>query len=190
MTGDGRGHHHPLIMPSQGADSERIVIVRGGPERIPDLQPLWQSLHEHHAAIAPHLTEVGPVRSPEESWHVRRRLYMEWLSEPDAFVLIAEDASRPIAYALVHMRGEEETWASGDRIAELETLTVLPAYRNRGIGRTLIDAVYDELRRIGVAQLGVSVIASNDDAIHFYERLGLHEFVVSYLGNVPAEKEA
>ena len=69
-------------------------IVRAGSERIDDLQPLWESLHEHHATIAPHLEELGPVRDPGQSWAVRRELYEEWLEEPDAFVLLAEVGRR------------------------------------------------------------------------------------------------
>lgn len=173
-------------MHDQDTEADRVSIVRGGPERIPDLQPLWESLHEHHAAVAPHLEAVGPVRAPEQSWRVRRALYEEWLVEPDAFVLVAEAGPRPVAYALVHMRGAEETWVTGERVAELETLTVLPEYRSRGIGRALIDGVYAELRRLRVAHMGVGVIATNDEAIRFYERLDLHPFVVVYLGKVPA----
>jgi ribosomal protein S18 acetylase RimI-like enzyme len=174
-------------MHEQEKRDDGLVIVRAGPERIPDLQPLWESLHEHHAAVAPHLEVVGPVRAAAQSWRVRRALYEEWLSEPDAFVLVAEASARPVAYALVHMRGPEETWVTGDRVAELETLTVLPEYRGHGLGRALIDAVYAELRRLEVAHMAVGVIATNDDAIRFYERLDLHPFVVVYLGNVPAD---
>jgi ribosomal protein S18 acetylase RimI-like enzyme len=177
-------------VPGPVIDSEGIVIRRGGAERIPDLQPLWESLHEHHAAVAPHLKAIGPVRAPEQSWEVRRALYEEWLPEPDAFVLVAEDGSRPVAYALVHMRGTEETWVTGERVAELETLTVLPEYRGQGLGRALMDAVHAELRRLGISHWAVGVIATNDDAIRFYERLDLHPFVVIYLGNVPAEPGA
>ena len=36
-----------------------IRIVRGKSERIDDLQPLWESLSKHHAAVAPHLQELG-----------------------------------------------------------------------------------------------------------------------------------
>ena len=178
------------LMPGPVIDSGGIVIQRGGSERIPDLQPLWESLHEHHAAVATHLTAIGPVRAPGQSWEVRRALYEEWLAEPDAFVLVAQDGSRPVAYALVHMRGTEETWVTGDRVAELETLTVLPEYRSHGLGRALIDAVHGELRRLGVTQWAVGVIATNDDALRFYERLDLHPFVVIYLGTVPADTEA
>jgi ribosomal protein S18 acetylase RimI-like enzyme len=164
------------------------VIRRVGLEQLTRLRPLWESLHEHHVRVAPHLEQLGPVRSAAQSWRVRSALYRQWLAEPDAFALLAEADGVAVGYALVHMRGEEESWRTGARIAELETLAVMPRYRGRGIGTALIGAVHAELRRIGVAQLGVSVIATNRDAIRFYERLGLLSFCVSYIGTVaPAQ---
>jgi ribosomal protein S18 acetylase RimI-like enzyme len=166
-------------------DAAQFAIRRGGRDEIPLLRPLWESLHEHHVAVAPHLRQLGPVRASRQSWQVRSELYEEWLAEPDAFVLLAERDEIPIGYALVRMRGPEESWETGERIAELETLAVLPGHRDHGTGRRLVKAVYDELRRIDVRQLEVGVIATNADAIRFYERLGLLPFTVSYIGNVP-----
>jgi GNAT superfamily N-acetyltransferase len=159
-------------------------IVRAGIERIDDLQPLWESLHEHHATIAPHLEELGPVRRPDESWAVRRELYESWLAEPDAFVLIAETDREPIGYALVHLRGPEETWQTGERIGVLETLTVLAGERGRGVGTAMFERIYAELRRLGVRELEVAVISKNAAALRFYERHGLLPFTVSFLGQV------
>jgi GNAT superfamily N-acetyltransferase len=159
-------------------------IVRAGIERIDDLQPLWESLHEHHATVAPHLEELGPVRTPDQSWAVRRELYEEWLSEPDAFVLLAEVNRDPIGYALVHLRGPEETWATGDRIGVLETLAVLPDERGRGVGTALFERIYAELRELSVKELQVAVISKNAEALRFYERHGLLPFTVSYMGRV------
>lgn len=105
--------------------------------------------------------------------------------ESDAFVLIADCTGGAVGYAVVHMRSGEETWGTGGRVAKLETLTVLPGFRARGIGSALIERVFEELRGIGVANLGVSVIAANRRAVRFYERLGLLPFTVSYLGSVP-----
>ena len=85
-----------------------LPIVRDGPERIDELRPLLESLSAHDAEVAPHLAALGGLRTPAESWAVRRALYEEWLAEPDAFILIAEAASEPVGYALVHMRGPEE----------------------------------------------------------------------------------
>jgi GNAT superfamily N-acetyltransferase len=159
-------------------------IVRAGIERIDDLQPLWESLHEHHATVAPHLEKLGPVRAPDQSWAVRRELYEGWLAEPDAFVLLAEVNREPIGYALVHLRGPEETWETGERIGVLETLTVLPDERGRGVGSALFERIYAELRGLGVTELEVAVISKNAAALRFYERHGLLPFTVSFMGRV------
>ena len=45
-------------MPAQALSDEGIIVVRAGSERIADLQPLWESLHEHYAAVARHLTDL------------------------------------------------------------------------------------------------------------------------------------
>jgi ribosomal protein S18 acetylase RimI-like enzyme len=162
-----------------------VEIVRAGAERIPDLQPLWESLSRHHAEVAPELAVLGEVRAEADSWAVRRELYEEWLRDPDAFVLIAEAQGEPVGYAMVELRGPEETWATGDRVAELETLAVLPGHRGKGIGSALVERMHEELRRLGVGQSVVSVIATNVDAVRFYERLGLTRFLVTFAGQVP-----
>jgi ribosomal protein S18 acetylase RimI-like enzyme len=167
----------------------RLEIVRAGEERKDDLRPLWESLSQHHAEVAPQLTAVGERRAPEDSWAVRRALYKGLFAEPDTFVLIAEHRSSPVGYALVHLRGPEETWASGDRVAELETLTVLPDSRGRGIGTALLEAVFSELRALGVRQWAVGSIASNADAIRFYEGFDVIPFMVAFIGNVPGRSD-
>ena len=116
-----------------------MEIVRAGAERIPDLQPLWESLSRHHAEVAPELAVLGEVRAEADSWAVRRGLYEDWLKDPEAFVLIAESQGEPVGYAVVQVRGPEETWATGDRVAQLETLTVLPGHRGQGIGSALVE---------------------------------------------------
>jgi ribosomal protein S18 acetylase RimI-like enzyme len=162
-----------------------VDIVRAGAERIPDLQPLWESLSRHHADVAPELAMLGDGRAAADSWAVRRALYEHWLQHSDAFVLIAESQGEPVGYAMVELRGPEETWATGDRVAELETLAVLPEHRGQGIGSALVERMHEELRRLGVDHFVVSVIASNADAVRFYERLGLTRFLVTFAGQVP-----
>jgi ribosomal protein S18 acetylase RimI-like enzyme len=166
---------------SEPADD--LVILRAGAERIGDLQPLWEAMHRHHAAVAPEMRAIGPERLPSESWTVRRRHYEHVLAEPGAFALIAELAGRPVGYALVRVRGSEETWETGP-VADLESLSVLEGHRGRAIGQRLVDAMRDELRSAGIAHWSVAVIVSNQDAIRFYERQRLQPYLVTYIGNV------
>jgi ribosomal protein S18 acetylase RimI-like enzyme len=152
-------------------DLTDVEIVRAGPERIPDLQPLWRSLHEHHMAVAQPSHAEG--RSGDESWARRRRSYERWLAEPGAFALIAQRAGRPVGYAVVRLVEGSQSWGTADRIAELETLALLPDARGSGIGTRLMDAVSDQLAELGIRDLSVAVAAGNEDALRFYERRGL-----------------
>jgi ribosomal protein S18 acetylase RimI-like enzyme len=148
---------------------EDLVIVRGGPERIPDLEPLWLALRDHHHSVT---ADWGPVHDDTTSWDRRRRAYERWLREPDAFVLVAEQDGRAVGYALVRVSGPSPTWAGLERSGEIETLSVLPGARGRGIGAALLEAVDAELDRIGVAETVLTVVEPNVGARRFYERLG------------------
>jgi ribosomal protein S18 acetylase RimI-like enzyme len=51
-------------------------------------------------------------------------------------------------------------------------VAVGPAYRGRGIGRSLMQNVEDRLRSLGCPKLNLQVRASNSEAVRFYEKLG------------------
>jgi len=160
-----------------------LRIVRAGPERIADLEVLWKALQDHHARIAPVRAGLR-ARSADAAWERRRPKYEALLATPSAFVLIAERAGRPVGYALVHLAEASHGYESGERVGEVETLSVLGAERGNGIGSALIDAVERELATQGVRELRLSVLAGNDDALRFYERRGMMPFAHVLLGPV------
>jgi ribosomal-protein-alanine N-acetyltransferase len=57
----------------------------------------------------------------------------------------------------------------GHRLAWIATLAVLPEYRRRGIGRTLLQTCEEQLK---VAQIRLNVRASNQAAVHLYKEAG------------------
>jgi len=65
-----------------------------------------------------------------------------------------------------------DTWRTGDRIAEVETLCLDPAARGEGIGSALLDRVDEELAADGVDDVLIGAIVTNTDAIRLYERRG------------------
>ncbi len=87
--------------------------------------------------------------------------------------MIAERSGDVVGYALVSMGESPAGWEYGERLADVETLSVLPAMRGQGIGTLLMDALEDELVRLGIAEFRVLVIAANADALRFYEHRGL-----------------
>lgn len=159
-----------------------IEIRRAGVESVEELRPLWEELTRHHLEVASELEALGPARPMADAWAIRRASIVAWLERPDGFALIAEADGAAVGFALVHGRGPEAIWDSGDRVAELETLVVAPGHRGRGIGTQLMDRVYAELGRGGVEHLTVSVLAPNAEAIRFYERFGMRPMRASLFG--------
>lgn len=155
-----------------------VAIVRGGPELIGELKPLWLAMVHHHAEVAP---ELGPVHDDDETWRRRSADYEQWLREDDAFVLVARerDADEAIGYALVTVNPASPTWREPERVGTVESLAVLPDRRGAGVGRALLDRVREELARIGVHETRLTVVAANAAARRFYERLGFEEAFVA-----------
>jgi ribosomal protein S18 acetylase RimI-like enzyme len=63
-----------------------------------------------------------------------------------------------------------------DQICEMKRLYVRPAYRGKGVGRKLVDAVIAEGRDIGYQRMRLDTIESSmRDAIALYRRRGFRE---------------
>jgi GNAT superfamily N-acetyltransferase len=126
-------------------------IVEAGVERVPELEPLWAALHDHHGSIA---EAVAPTRELADSWERRRAQYERWLAAADARLLIAERSGTAIGYAVVRIEPGPATWDVGERVAELETLAVLAEARGAGVGRLLVAAARELARSAGAAHGG------------------------------------
>ncbi len=161
-------------------------IVKAGVERVDELEPLWLALHEHQTSVDPAIDGIPP-RPLDQTWPLRRANYLRWLQgDPDAFVLIAEaEDDEPIAYALVSIDAADDTHVTGERIAELQSLSVLPSHRNVGLGTRMMEAVFAELRSLGIHELVIAMIATNEPARRFYERFGFRPWLTVALGKVP-----
>ena len=138
------------------------------------VEPLWIAVHHRHAETMP---ELAPFVGDDESWAVRKGLYEELLVKPDTLLLLAFDGSAAIGYGLAHVMALEDswipdTWQTGQRIGELESLSVLPEYRGSGLGSVLLDQLEAHLRARGARDLILGVLPGNDDAIRLYQRRG------------------
>lgn len=151
-----------------------LRIGEAGPERIPDLEPLWRSLYEHHRKIA---AGVAGVRPYEDTWRQRQGQYRGWLGgEEEAGLLIAERGERAVGYAFLTAGPGAATWDLGDRVAELETLAVHADERGGGVGAALVEAGRRWARERGAGTLAVGLAHTNEGARRFYEREGFTPF--------------
>jgi GNAT superfamily N-acetyltransferase len=146
------------------------------------LEPLWNALQEHHSRITPELAAGTPRRTAAEAWERRRAKYERWLAQPDSFYVVAGRATEPLGYAFVTVGPGYASWATGERLAELETLSVLPTARGAGVGAALLDAVWEHLAGLGVEDMAITTTTTNVDSHRFYERHGFEQRFVVYYG--------
>jgi ribosomal protein S18 acetylase RimI-like enzyme len=151
-----------------------LSIDRGSIEDVDSLEPLWVAVHHAHAAAMP---ELAPYVSDAETWARERPIYVELLAKPDTLLLLARDGDELVGYALAHVSPVDETWIpdtwrTGPRIGELESIGVVAQRRGEGIGSALMDAVERELAALGVDDLVLGVLPGNDGARRLYERRG------------------
>ncbi|HEX3299617.1 MAG TPA: GNAT family N-acetyltransferase [Actinomycetota bacterium] len=158
-------------------------IALAGVDALPSIEPLTRSLHEHHRTVDPAIPGV-PLRDTDAWWAVRSERYRAWLAEPDTFLLVAEDDGVAAGYALVTFRERDDSNATGDRFAELQSLAVTPDRRGEGLGTALLHEVYREVRRRGAEEMVIGVLATNEAAMRLYEREGFRPWVVLTLGKL------
>jgi ribosomal protein S18 acetylase RimI-like enzyme len=138
------------------------------------VEPLWVAVHHQHTETMP---QLAPFVSDDETWRVRRRLYEELLAKPDTLLLLAFAGEAAVGYGLAHVMSVDDswiadTWVTGPRIGEIESLSVLPQYRGSGLGSELLDRLEQHLDAIGVQDLMLGALPGNTDAIRLYERRG------------------
>lgn len=151
-------------------------------DRLDAVEPMWNALQRHHVKVTPQLDPQTPKRGLAEAWRVRRSKYVGWLQDPETFFVIAEAAGEPVGYAFVTVGPPYASWMTGERIAELETLSVLPEHRGGGVGAALIEATWTRLAERGVEDMAITTTKTNVDAQRFYEREGFSQSFVVYHG--------
>jgi ribosomal protein S18 acetylase RimI-like enzyme len=151
-----------------------LTITRAGAEALDRLRPLWLELHHHHQAVGG--PALGPYVDDDESWTACRATYAKLLAG-EGFAFLAERGDELVGYALVAVMPSSETllddtWRVGERVAEIETVSVAPAERGAGIGSALLDRVDAELAAAGIEDVLIGAVVTNADAIRLYERRG------------------
>ena len=104
-------------------------------EELDAVEPLWNALQEHHARLTPNLGGSAPKRGLAEAWQRRRAKYEHWLDDSESFFVIAESGTRPVGCAFITVGPGFASWQTGDRLADLQTLSVMPGHQGIGVER-------------------------------------------------------
>jgi GNAT superfamily N-acetyltransferase len=112
------------------------------------------------------LREHGIKRSPDV---LARVLEVAITDMGRSFLMLARDGDRVVGVAYVATILSAEHCG---RVAWLEELYVLPAFRSRGAGTALLTAVLERARAVGVVAMDLEIDAGHRRAESLYRRFG------------------
>jgi GNAT superfamily N-acetyltransferase len=162
------------LVPHGPSLPEGVTAAFGTAADIDRLRPFWLALHRIHQQADP---DLAPHVDDATSWARRHALYEHCLESADAFLLLVRREGDLIGYVMVAVEPDgdvlwSDTWQVGDKVAELETMYLVPEERGQGLGGLLLDIVEAELEARGIRDLAIGAVPGNTGALRFYERRG------------------
>jgi GNAT superfamily N-acetyltransferase len=154
--------------------SERSVLVR--PIEEPDFEewlPLWDGYNAFYG-------RAGPTALPLEITKITWQRFFD-PAEP-VFALVAEDRSKLVG--LTHYLYHRSTTRT-ELTCYLQDLFTTPAQRGRGIGRALIEGVYDRARSAGIRRVYWQTQESNAAGRLLYVKVARYSGFIVYTAEMP-----
>jgi ribosomal protein S18 acetylase RimI-like enzyme len=116
------------------------------------------------------IVELENLCFPREHAYSRRQLrYL--LTKANSSVLVETTDALVRGFLIILYR-------RGTIVAGIETINVDPVFRKKGIGRRLLSAAEELLRKKGIQKIRLEVAITNQAAIQLYENAGFQNSMV------------
>ena len=113
---------------------------------------------------------IDRIQGAKRLWPIIRIMRVFFPLFRDALCgFIAEEENKPVGLINYMRQRDEPEWY-------IANVTVLPAYRRRGIARLLVEATLEELRNRKARAAFLDVLVGNDPAFRLYQELGFEAF--------------
>lgn len=110
---------------------------------------------------------VGPIRGHDWRWRKVRHIDADIAANADG-IFVAADGERPVGYITTTLDRDAG-------IGRIPNLAVHPDYQGQGLGRRLIEAALNHMRKEGLDIAKIETLAQNDVGSSFYPRMGFRE---------------
>ncbi|WP_373954669.1 GNAT family N-acetyltransferase [Exiguobacterium acetylicum] len=136
------------------------------PEDFQALIPLFQQIHDQHVALRPDHYRPHEMPVPED-------LFLSQLENPDYALLVAEQDGLAGVIVLKEDVVEGSGFVFDTHYLRVISLVVADTHQKQGVGRRLMQAAYAHAETIGCDKIELGVDDANQEAIAFYETLGM-----------------
>jgi GNAT superfamily N-acetyltransferase len=124
----------------------------------------------HAAALPTWFKPPSPSQFPPE-------MVAALVVDPNTFLFVGEVESLAAGYALAKVIKQAETpWRFGHSMVFIDQIGVRDAYRRRGVGRALVDAVRSAARDVGISRVALDVWAFNASGQAFFQACGFEPY--------------
>lgn len=111
----------------------------------------------------------------------------ELLAQTNAQAFIAYSDGQAVGYILFMIRKQaENVFSPGRRWLYVDQISVEPEWLKHGIGRQLLQAVFDIAREVGIEELEVDTWAFNARAQAFFKSFGFQPKIIRHWMRVEA----
>ena len=136
------------------------------PDDFQALIPLFQQIHDQHVALRPDHYRPYEMPVPED-------LFLSQLENPDYALLVAEQDGLAGVIVLKEDIVEGSGFVFDTHYLRVISLVVADTHQKQGVGRRLMQAAYAHAETIGCDKIELGVDDANQEAIAFYETLGM-----------------
>ena len=99
----------------------------------------------------------------EPVFRFSRRAMRGFAEAENAVTVLSESGSELVGFCIAQIEG---------KIGYVVTLDVAPAWRRRGLARSLMAELESRVHAIGALSMALHVYAGNESAMRFYENIG------------------
>jgi ribosomal protein S18 acetylase RimI-like enzyme len=137
---------------------------------IPEIVGIWGELALHHAQL-----DAAFATSPR--WQEEYRYFVHsLLGRDDALAVVAVHQGRLVGYG-VGRTSILPGFFQQRRRGYIHDVVTREAYRRRGIGRRLVDALLRWMRDTEVSSVELTVAVRNEAAVAFWQRMGFDTYM-------------
>ena len=108
------------------------------------------------------------------------------LNEPTIIILVAELGGEVIGYTYAGVEGNDYMSLRGPA-GVLHDIVVDPAQRGHGVGRMLLDATIEALRKRGAPRVVLETAEKNEEAQRLFDRAGFRRTMIEMTRELDAQ---
>jgi ribosomal protein S18 acetylase RimI-like enzyme len=144
-----------------------VRVRRAKDEDVPFIVEAFSRMYSLNSEFDPLLQVPGDLEDRVE------KSIREGLKGGKELLVVAEDGDKLVGAARVKIL--EREFYVPNRVAVIEEIYVMPAYRRSGVGEAILDYLTSELKGLGVDSVTARFPAKNVIAVSFYKKRGFRE---------------